>query len=265
VRVHLPGCSSAAQLELEISSQHIQLTFPSHCYLDLHLPYPVDEDKGTARFDTVRQQLHITLPVVHHLCANLPSGCGSSAHPGRQALSSSSTHHPASPKPVSVAAKQPDPPMAEVVATCDLATNSTQLSDPGAGNGSPAVPDALAEQLDDQHLTENQRQWKLLHERRLSEQSSPEQQGGALNRVQFRQSQMSTYAIHLCMCCCVTAGVINQGVSAISINAGVTKRHDGGGCVAPGDTATVSDGTGAEAVAVLLPPRVHCHLLNELD
>lgn len=57
--VQLPEIRSASACELDITEQHIHLSTlqPVSYLLELDLPYPVDEDRGTARFDKTKRQL----------------------------------------------------------------------------------------------------------------------------------------------------------------------------------------------------------------
>ncbi|GFR57843.1 protein kintoun [Elysia marginata] len=66
VKIELPLLKSAAQANLEIYEKHLMLesVAPAAYKLDLKLPFPVDEDKGSAKFDKSRKTLTITLPVI---------------------------------------------------------------------------------------------------------------------------------------------------------------------------------------------------------
>ncbi len=57
LKVQLPGCQSAGQLELDVDTDSISLTLPGRYHLAAKLPFPVKEDKGRASFDKARQQL----------------------------------------------------------------------------------------------------------------------------------------------------------------------------------------------------------------
>ena len=65
VAIELPLCKSARHVDLDVSEAHIAL----HCtevgpyHLDLDLPYPVNEEKGAAKFDKSKRTLNLTLPV----------------------------------------------------------------------------------------------------------------------------------------------------------------------------------------------------------
>ncbi|XP_061468608.1 protein kintoun isoform X2 [Rhineura floridana] len=66
VTVELPLLSSAAQAQLEIREQELQLDSqrPAAYRLRLPLPYAVDEGSGRATFNKARKQLVVTLPVL---------------------------------------------------------------------------------------------------------------------------------------------------------------------------------------------------------
>ncbi|XP_053122605.1 protein kintoun [Hemicordylus capensis] len=66
VTIELPLLSSAAQAQLEIRGQELQLDSrrPAAYRLRLPLPYPVDESRGKAAFHKAQRQLLVTLPVV---------------------------------------------------------------------------------------------------------------------------------------------------------------------------------------------------------
>ena len=65
VEVELPLLDSAAGVDLDVQEQSLSLkkeTKPKH-YLLVTLPYPVDENQGTAKFDKSRKTLSVSLPV----------------------------------------------------------------------------------------------------------------------------------------------------------------------------------------------------------
>ena len=66
VKIELPLLKSAAQANLEIYEKRLMLesVAPAAYKLDLKLPFPVDEDKGSAKFDKSKKSLTITLPVI---------------------------------------------------------------------------------------------------------------------------------------------------------------------------------------------------------
>ncbi|RUS80339.1 hypothetical protein EGW08_011908 [Elysia chlorotica] len=66
VKIELPLLKSAAQANLEIYEKRLMLesVAPAAYKLDLKLPFPVDEDKGSAKFDKSKKTLTITLPVI---------------------------------------------------------------------------------------------------------------------------------------------------------------------------------------------------------
>eukprot|EP00054_Salpingoeca_dolichothecata_P021357 m.136505 g.136505 ORF g.136505 m.136505 type:complete len:769 (-) comp23960_c0_seq4:27-2333(-) len=66
VSIYLPLCPSARGVDLDVSTQHLTLhcDFPGPYHLELDLPFPVEEDKGKAKFDTAKHKLQVTLPVL---------------------------------------------------------------------------------------------------------------------------------------------------------------------------------------------------------
>uniref|UniRef100_A0AAX7USV6 Protein kintoun n=1 Tax=Astatotilapia calliptera TaxID=8154 RepID=A0AAX7USV6_ASTCA len=70
VTVDLPLLKSVKDTSLEVKEKQLLLETKKPAYrLELHLAYPVDEDKGEAKFNKQRGQLIVTLPVLPH---NLP-------------------------------------------------------------------------------------------------------------------------------------------------------------------------------------------------
>ncbi|KAL3968892.1 GMP reductase [Sarotherodon galilaeus] len=70
VTVDLPLLKSVKDTSLEVKEKQLLLETKKPAYrLELHLAYPVDEDKGEAKFSKQRGQLIVTLPVLPH---NLP-------------------------------------------------------------------------------------------------------------------------------------------------------------------------------------------------
>ncbi|GIL76715.1 hypothetical protein Vretifemale_6308 [Volvox reticuliferus] len=64
VRVTLPGVSSAAGVDLDVGERRLTLKVPGKYHLDAPLPYGVEESKGKAKFDKASKQLEVALPVV---------------------------------------------------------------------------------------------------------------------------------------------------------------------------------------------------------
>lgn len=64
VKMKLPKLSSAKTIELDITTQNLFLSEPTFNYqLNLSLPYPVDSDEGSAKFDRKTKEMIVTLPV----------------------------------------------------------------------------------------------------------------------------------------------------------------------------------------------------------
>lgn len=66
VRVRLPLLSSAKHVELDVNTKslHLHCDHTAKYWLDIKLPYAVDKEVGTAKFDAQQKVLTITLPVL---------------------------------------------------------------------------------------------------------------------------------------------------------------------------------------------------------
>ncbi|XP_048582734.1 protein kintoun-like isoform X2 [Nematostella vectensis] len=65
IRIDLPDLKSAGSVELDIFEKQLLLNNEVPPYhLDITLPYPIDENKGSAKFDKSKQQLVVTLLVL---------------------------------------------------------------------------------------------------------------------------------------------------------------------------------------------------------
>ena len=74
VNIELPLCKSAAGVDLDIFEDKLSLKSEKPAYkLDFKLPYPVDDENGSARFDKSKKCLVITLPVVAAEIPEMPS------------------------------------------------------------------------------------------------------------------------------------------------------------------------------------------------
>jgi len=62
VKVTLPGATFKT-LDLNVTAKQLQVTSPQY-KLSLHLPHTVNSDKGSAKWDSKRCVLSVTLPVV---------------------------------------------------------------------------------------------------------------------------------------------------------------------------------------------------------
>ncbi|KAK6999863.1 protein kintoun [Biomphalaria glabrata] len=74
IKIELPLLNSAAQANLDIFEKRLLITSvsPAAYKLDLALPYPVNEDEGTAKFDKSKRLLIVTLPVLPDKTQPLP-------------------------------------------------------------------------------------------------------------------------------------------------------------------------------------------------
>jgi dynein assembly factor 2 len=74
VNIELPLCKSAAGVDLDIFEDKLSLKSEKPAYkLDFKLPYPVDDENGSARFDKSKKSLVITLPVLAGEIPEIPS------------------------------------------------------------------------------------------------------------------------------------------------------------------------------------------------
>ena len=74
VNINLPLCKSAAGVDLDIFEDKLVLKSEKPAYsLDLKLPFPVDEENGSAKFDKNQKSLVVTLPVVPGEVPQMPS------------------------------------------------------------------------------------------------------------------------------------------------------------------------------------------------
>lgn len=66
VEVLLPGITRAVQVDAQVLQQKLHLTTDStpQYKLELSLPYPVDDDSSSAKFDVSSQKLILTFPVI---------------------------------------------------------------------------------------------------------------------------------------------------------------------------------------------------------
>ncbi|DBA03843.1 TPA: hypothetical protein N0F65_005733 [Lagenidium giganteum] len=64
VEIDFPTRKNAAGLELDVNEKSLKLRAEGYAPLDLSLPYPVNEDTGSAKFDKKARKLVVTLPVL---------------------------------------------------------------------------------------------------------------------------------------------------------------------------------------------------------
>ena len=74
VKIDLPLLTSAGQLSLDIFEKRLLLesVTPAAYKLDLALPFPVNDDEGSAKFDKAKRCLTVTLPVIPVKSPSLP-------------------------------------------------------------------------------------------------------------------------------------------------------------------------------------------------
>ena len=74
VSIELPLCKSATGVALDIFEDKMSLKSETPAYkLDIKLPYQVDDELGSAKFDKTRKILIVTLPVVASEAPKMPS------------------------------------------------------------------------------------------------------------------------------------------------------------------------------------------------
>ena len=80
VKIDLPLLTSAGQLSLDIFEKRLLLesVTPAAYKLDLALPFPVNDDEGSAKFDKAKRCLTVTLPVIPVKSPSLPFSGNSS-------------------------------------------------------------------------------------------------------------------------------------------------------------------------------------------
>mmetsp|Transcript_2939 Transcript_2939/g.6670 ORF Transcript_2939/g.6670 Transcript_2939/m.6670 type:complete len:816 (+) Transcript_2939:63-2510(+) len=62
--VELPGVKKAEDIDMEVTADNICIEVSNRFYLDLPLPYEIDEARGKAKFDKIARTLTITAPVI---------------------------------------------------------------------------------------------------------------------------------------------------------------------------------------------------------
>lgn len=74
IKIELPLLKSAAQASLDIFEKRLVLesVSPAAYRLDLSLPYRVNEDEGSAKFDKYKKTLTVTLPVIQPTPPSIP-------------------------------------------------------------------------------------------------------------------------------------------------------------------------------------------------
>ena len=155
VRVTLPGISSVSGVQLDVSRCDISVHVPGKYLLQsAPLPFPVDSDRGRAKFDKARGQLEVVLPV---LVPPLPA------------------FQPAKPlvEPVVAPEDQPDaaaPSGDEVTSTAGgsaaARVDQHAASDVGSPEQQlmPSQPDSsAAASTASEAMTENEKRWADLH------------------------------------------------------------------------------------------------------
>lgn len=63
IKIHFPK-ATMKQLDLDVTQNRIKAESRTH-KLFTYFPVPVDKDKGSAKFDTKKEVLTVTLPIIH--------------------------------------------------------------------------------------------------------------------------------------------------------------------------------------------------------
>lgn len=108
VTIELPLLSSAKPVELDIFEQKLAMksSEPAKYNLDLNLPFPVDDENGSAKFDKTKRCLIVTLPVI-------PEEVPKLLHSDPEAITDNSTQK-----------EDIDKPLIEVMSTTDNVVQS---------------------------------------------------------------------------------------------------------------------------------------------
>lgn len=61
--INMPAISSARHVDLDVSETHLKVKVPKIYALCVELPFPVEDEKGKAKFDKSKRELVVTLPV----------------------------------------------------------------------------------------------------------------------------------------------------------------------------------------------------------
>lgn len=64
IKIQLPRCDRAGDVDLDVSAERLVLQVEEKYDLLLELPFPVDEENGSAKFDKTLHTMTVTLPVV---------------------------------------------------------------------------------------------------------------------------------------------------------------------------------------------------------
>jgi len=145
--VKLPGVSSAAGVELDVSALHLGLSVPGKYKLEATLPYRVKDSEGKAKFDKAKSTLEVTLPTVAPPPPVAPPMAATRAS-GVEEVSSRDAEGGAAVQEQAAASRSNNTGTEAVQAQETAAvTSSSNKSEEGAAS----------------QMTENQRKWAELH------------------------------------------------------------------------------------------------------
>jgi dynein assembly factor 2 len=138
LRVVLPGVTSASGVDLDLSRSQVTLVVDKKYKLTASLPFPVDSDRGRAKFDKAKSQLEVVVPVVP---PPLPPRASSN-----------------------IAVAQDQPPLVEFLgAPAEEVASPAAQEDPSSQVEEGATASEVKEAIKEEALTENQRRWMEMH------------------------------------------------------------------------------------------------------
>ena len=152
LRVTLPGVDSASVVDLDLSRSQVSIHVESKYKLKASLPYPVDSDRGRAKFDKAKSQLEVVMPVV------------APPQPPRPSYAVAAQEHPLV-EPLDPLAADEGQGEEEATASGKEATASSKEFPP-IGEQEVKVEDPLAIKPEVEAaaaLTENQKRWMEMH------------------------------------------------------------------------------------------------------
>ena len=139
IDITLPLLKSSAAVNLDIFERSLKLecSKPAKYKLALDLPYPVDENEGSAKFDKNKHCLTVTLPVVPAIIPQLPFSSSAANDQDESPLKLQNSDTP----------QQTDKPLIEVISSQDSTitpvSDNTVDSNPHAENIHSACKESL--------------------------------------------------------------------------------------------------------------------------
>lgn len=157
IRVKLPGLTSAAPVDLDVGPENVALCVPGQYKLEVTLRNKVDDAKGKAKFDKVKQQLELLLPV---LPPPKPAALPQRTDAMVTEVEAQDDESPAAPADTTDA---PKAGKAGANSSEDAeGQESTEASSKAEGEQQQTSHDASGPTAEEQ-LTENERKWREMH------------------------------------------------------------------------------------------------------